>query len=86
MNKPDFYFYTYPYGGGKFAIFPYRNGKVRVEMDHKSLGIFPSAETGAHAASAALLASYPSMKSVAEKITDLDWWERSPSQGETDEQ
>ena len=60
-------------------MWPVSGGSYRLEADRQTLGVFQNAEFAANAASKSFLAMRPDMPEMAEKMLDLDWWERSPA-------
>jgi len=81
MDKPKFYFYQFPTGGPKFALWPISDGSHRLEVDGKTIGIFIDVERAVIAACEVFTKMHPDsdLANTAEQMLDIDWWERSPT-------
>ena len=81
MEKPKFFFYQFPTGGPKFTLWPISDGSYRLEVDGNALGVFADVERAIIAASVRFTEMHyePDLADTAEKMLDIDWWERSPT-------
>ncbi|MFT4151412.1 MAG: hypothetical protein QM656_14530 [Paracoccaceae bacterium] len=82
MKKPAFFFYQFPTGGDlQFALWPLDDGSHRLEANGRVLGKFADLALATAAASSKFTEVYSDAVSAdtAERILDIDWWERSPT-------